>query len=224
MQQNRLLSLRRMIGIFLCAFFILSIFAVAEGQSGRRPPKRPAEPPPPPAQNEPPASSSSTQEKKAATPILLARHRDDIIYSSDVYLGVVAEGFLERMTKVAGVKTRLGMKDINRKEASDAAKSSEDTYVVWFQLAQEGVPGNNPSGQSAYSFIVDYVIYSPGTGKTRSSGHIYQRPTRGVGGAPWPPTSPRTNSAAEYTLRYAGVELAERVLDSLNLLVTPPIH
>jgi hypothetical protein len=224
MRQNRLLSLRRMTSLFLCAVFMFSLIATAEGQSGRRPPKRPPEPEPPPTQNEPPVSSTSTQDKKGATPILLAGHLDNIFISSDIYLRVVAEGFMERLEKVAGVKARAGMKDINRKEASDAAKSSEETYVVWFQLANDTMSGGNPAGQSVYSLYIEYVIFSPVTGKARSSGHIYQRPPRGTVGAPLPTPNPRTSSRAEYSLRYAGVELAERALDSLNLHTTPPIH
>jgi hypothetical protein len=134
------------------------------------------------------------------------------------------EGFLERMGKNNLVKARPTTSDTNRKEAYDQAKASKDTYVVWFQLSSDSMAMNRSDEQYGYSLYIDYVVYSPGTGEKKSSGHIYQRPNRGVGGTPWPTPNSRSVGAAEYTLRYAGVEFAERVLDSFNMLTTPPIN
>jgi hypothetical protein len=134
---------------------------------------------------------------------------------------------MERTQKAAAVKVRTG-KEMNRKEAIDAAKASKDTYVVWFQLQQDRADTEHANtsvlGGNPYGLYVDYFIYEPGTGKTKAAGHVYQRTNRGVGGAPWPAPTPRTTGAAEYSLRYAGVEFAERVLDTLNVLTTPPIR
>jgi hypothetical protein len=227
MQPKRLLSPHRIASLFLCALFLLGVVAIAEGQSGRRVPKRSTAPDPlPPAQSEPPITPPSPQNEKLATPILLAMYRPDV-GSSSIYARVVIDGFMERTQKTAGVKVRTG-KEMNRKEAIDAAKASKDTYVVWFQLQQDRVDNEHPStsviGGDPFTLYVDYYIYEPGTGKTRASGHVYQRTNRGVGGAPWPVPNSRSTGAAEYSLRYAGVEFAERVLDTLNLLTTPPIH
>ncbi|HKS41962.1 MAG TPA: hypothetical protein VJX74_15210 [Blastocatellia bacterium] len=223
MQSKRLSSPRRIASLFLCVLFLLSVVAIAGGQSGRRVPKRPTSPDPfPPAQSEPPISPPSPQNEKGAIPILLAMYRPDI-GSSGIYTRVVIDGFMERTQKAAAIKVRTG-KEMNRKEAIDAAKASKDTYVVWFQLQQDRVDTEHPSvsvlGGDPFGLYVDYFIYEPGTGKSKSAGHVYQRTNRGVGGAPFP----RSTGAAEYSLRYAGVELAERVLDTLNLLTTPPIH
>ena len=223
---NRFFAPRRMAGLFLCAFLILGVISAAGGQSGRRPPKRPTSPDPlPPAPSEPPIAQPSTQDKKSgATPILLAKSLYDIVFSSEIYLNAVVEGFMDRIQKTPSVKVQASSKQMNRKEAIDAAKASEDTYVVWFQLRNDSSPAVNSDVRYGQDLYVEYSIFSPSTGKSRTSGHIYQRSTRGVGGAPWPVPNPRTTSPAEYTLRYSGVELAERVLDSLNLLTTPPTH
>src|SRR5215467_3233908 len=69
----------------------------------------------------------------------------------------------------------------------------------------------------AQSFYVNYVVFAPGADKTKASGHVYQR-NRGAGGVPYPGQSPRTSSSAEYSLKYAGRETADRVLDSLGIL------
>ena len=227
MQPKRLLSPRRIASLFLCALFLLNVVAIAEGQSGRRVPKRPTAPDPlPPAQSEPPINPPSPQNDRVAIPLLLAMYRPDV-GSSAIYARVVVDGFMERTQKAAAIKVRTG-KEMNRKEAIDAAKASKDTYVVWFQLQADVAGAQHPrttiSGGDPFSLYVDYFVYEPGTGKVKSAGHIYQRTNRGVGGAPWPVPNSRSTGAAEYSLRYAGVELAERVLDTLNLLTTPPIH
>jgi hypothetical protein len=130
---------------------------------------------------------------------------------------IVMDGFMERIQTSNAVKARTG-RDMNRKEASDYAKSSADTYVVLIQLDVD--PAYSNRDRMGYvdpaSLYVDYVVFTPGTGKTKSSGHVYQR--RGVtGGSPLPGPMPRTTAGAEYSLRYAGRETADRVLDALGL-------
>ncbi|HKP87859.1 MAG TPA: hypothetical protein VJZ26_17285 [Blastocatellia bacterium] len=223
MRPNKFLAPRRVAGLFLCAILILGGTVSVEGQSGRRPPKRPTSPDPlPPAPSEPPLAEPSTQDKKTATPILLARDLQDVAFSSDIFLNAVVDGFMDRMQKVASVKARPSAKHMNRAEASDAAKGSDDTYVVWCQLRGDSTGAMNSDARYAQDLYVEYTLYSPGTGKPKTSGHVYQRSQRGVP-FPGPSPTPRTAGSLEYTLRYAGVELAERVLSSLNLASTPPI-
>lgn len=225
MQPKRSLSPRRIASLFLCALFLLNVVAIAEGQSGRRVPKRPTAPDPlPPASSEPPISQPSPQDDRndrLTTPVLIAMYMPDI-GSSDIYSRIVIEGFMQRTQKNASIKVRTG-KEMNRKEAIDAAKQSKDTYVVWFQLQQDRMDTRG-LGVDPYSLYVNYYIFEPTTGKTRTSGNIYQRTNRGPGGTSLPSPVPRSVGGAEYSLHYAGAELAERMLDTLNLLTTPPIH
>jgi hypothetical protein len=216
----------RAVMLLICALFILKAAIVTEAQSGRRIPKRPSSSDPMPSkESEPPIVQP--EEKKSdrpAIPILLAKHLDDIIYSSDVYLNVVMSGFLERMAKFKNIKVEPAGGDTNRKQASDAAKASPERYVVWFHLVSDQM-SSAPQSDYAYAayLYVDYVVYTPGTGKTRTSGHVYQR-SRGVGPVRVPGSG---RTAAEYALRDAGMELADRVLGVLNLdspTTTPPTH
>ena len=216
----------RAVTLLICALFILNAAIVAEAQSGRRLPKHPSTSDPmPPKESEPPiVQPEEKKSDKPAIPIMLAKHLEDIIYSSDYYLNDVMSGFLERMSKIKNVKVEPTGGDTNRKQASDAAKASPDRYVVWFQLASDNMSSSPQSDYSyAYNLYIDYVVYTPGTGKTKSSGHVYQR-TRSVGpvGMPVP-----GRTGAEYNLRYAGMELSDRVLGSLDLdspTTTPPTH
>src|ERR1044071_7886367 len=159
MQPKRFLPPRRIASLFLCAIFLLGVVAIAEGQSGRRVPKRSTSPDPlPPAQSEPPINPPSPQNERVAIPILIAMHMPDI-GSSTIYARVVIDGFVERTQKTAGVKVRTG-KEMNRKEAIDAAKASKDTYVVWFQLQQDRVDtehsGTSVLGGDPFTLYVDY--------------------------------------------------------------------
>jgi hypothetical protein len=215
----------RKVALLVGTLLIFNV-AVAGAQSGRRLPKRPTTADPTqPKENEPPVTKPEEKKSdKPAIPILLAKHDYDMMYSSDVYLNVVMSGFLERVAKMQNIKVDPGGRDTNRKEAYDAAKASPDRYVVWFQL----VPDSMTSSQSdyysyVYNMYIDYVVFTPGTGKTKTSGHVYQR-SRGAGPVSVPVPG---RGGVEYSLRYAGMELADRVLstlDQVSTTTTPTTH
>src|SRR6185369_11683614 len=85
----------RAITLLICALFILNAAAVGKAQSGRRIPKRPAsaEPMPPKASEPPVVQPEATTSAKTAIPIMLAKHLNDIVFSSDIYLNDVMNGF-----------------------------------------------------------------------------------------------------------------------------------
>jgi hypothetical protein len=105
---------------------------------------------------------------------------------------------------------------MNRKEASDLAKGSTDSYVLWFELRSDR--GNYTSDDPRYAseLYVDYSLYVPGTGKIRTSGHVYQRRVGAIGSpVPLPPTIGR--GPVESQLEQAGRETADRVMAALNI-------
>jgi len=215
----------RAITLLICALFILNT-AVAEAQSGRRIPKRPSTSDPiPPKEADPPVVQPEEKKSdKPVIPITLTKHLDDIIYSSDVYLNIVMSGFLERCSKIKNIKVEPTGGDTNRKQASDAAKASPDRYVVWFALVSDTM-SSSPQPDYAYAayLYIDFVVFTPGTGKTKTSGHVYQR-SRNVGPVNMPAPG---RSTVEYSLRLAGMEMADRVLGTLDLdspTTTPPTH
>jgi hypothetical protein len=210
--------------MLLATLFVFNATAMASPQSGRRVPKRPTTADPmPPKESEPPVvQPEEKQPARPAIPLLLAGNLDDIIYSSSVYLNIVMDGFLERMSKISAVKTEPAGRDTNRKKAIDAAKASKDRYVVWFRLVSDSMSSTPTSDYAyAYSLYIDYQVFEPVTGKSKTSGHVYQRTrTAGPVGVPLP-----GRTGVEYNLRYAGMELADRVLSVLDLTsptTTPP--
>ena len=209
--------------LFVGALFILN---AAEGQSGRRIPKRPATSDPTPSKESDPPVTQPEEKKsdKPAIPVTITKHLNDIIYSSDTYLNIVMSGFLEGMSKAKNIKAEPTGGDTNRKQASDAAKASPERYVVWFQLVSDQMSSAPQSDYAYASYLyVDYVVFTPGTGKTKASGHVYQR-SRGVGPVNMPVPGRTT---VEYNLRYVGMELADRVLgalDQITMTTTPTTH
>jgi hypothetical protein len=217
MKQKSVFSIQRFGVLFLCALFVLSAASSADGQSGRRIPKKPSSPDPlPPAQSEPPISAPEPKEEKTGTPILLVKYLP-FVNNSNIAASIVIDGFMERMRASNAVRVRPG-KDMNRKEASDYAKASNDTYVVLIQLDVDSMDSDRTSMGyvNPYSLYVDYVVFTPSTGKSKTSGHVYQR--RGaLGGGRIPGPTQRTTAGAEYSLKNAGRETADRVLDALGL-------
>jgi hypothetical protein len=60
--------------------------------------------------------------------------------------------------------------------------------------------------------LVSYLIFSPGTGKIKTSGRIYVRSSRNILGGRLP-----TSRAGDAQLYQAGRETADRVISALNL-------
>lgn len=202
--------------IVLCFTFVtLSEASSYSAQSGRKPAKRPQSPDPlPPKQEDPPVKQPQREANQIPVKVIWSLQH---INSSSILAGIVQDGCLERLAQAKALSATPG-RDINRSEAIDIAKKSNDTYVLWFELEIDVADTENANvtvgPTPAQYYYVNYWVFAPGTGKTKGSGHIYQRP-RGPGGVPLP--LPRTNSTAEFSLRYAGREMADRLLDLLNI-------
>jgi hypothetical protein len=129
-----------------------------------------------------------------------------------MFTNAALDGCLEELKQSRAVRVSSG-KDLNRKEAGDHAKASKDTYVVLIQLESEmGDPGSviEPNLRSLY---VSYIVFTPGTGKIKTQGRVFQGQGRGPLGLP----VPNTTASSEYELRRCGREAADRVLDALDI-------
>jgi hypothetical protein len=201
--------------ILVCILLLLSAAPISQAQSGRRPPKRPTSPDPlPQKQEEPPIKPSSDHNSGPKIPVKVVWHMRHI-GSSTIYSRTVQEACLDRLSQSGSVRASTAADEMNRKEAIDLAKASTDTYVVWFELELDSVYNDRGGiGSVPPQYLtVRFEMYTPTTGKTKTSGHIYQRP-QGPGGIPLP--GPRSGSAI-YSLGYAGREMADRVLGSLGV-------
>lgn len=199
--------------------FVLVLVLVAaigsQAQSGRRPPKQPKSPDPIPSkQEDPPIAAPSEKDSKPQIPVKVVWHLQSIA-STTMYTRAVQDGCLERLSQSGSVKPSTGQ-EMNRKQASDIAKGSEDTYVLYFELQIDAYDQDraNMGGVPAQYYYVHYEIFTPGTGKSKTSGNVYQGQRR-VGGVSLP--VPQTSGSADAYLRYAGSEMADRLLAALGL-------
>lgn len=183
-------------------------------QSGRKPPKPPKSPDPfPSKQEDPPIAPPSEQKSTPKIPVKVV-WQSYAVASSSIYARSVQESCLDELSKSGSVTASTTAKELNRKEAIDIAKASADMYVVWFQLEPDPAY-NDRSGIGsvpAQYLVVSYYVFTPTTGKTKSSGRVYQRQV-GPGGLP----VPGSGTNGYYSLEYAGREMADRVLASLGL-------
>jgi hypothetical protein len=204
----------RLVFIFCLSLTIL-LASQANAQSGRRLPKLPPKPTETtPPKEQPPAEETTAAKTREKLPLVsvLVTYQYDNFMGSHMLTNAVLDGCLGRLQKAMGVSAKFG-RDMNRKEASDAAKASADTFVVWFELKSENF-GPDDGRNSARSYYVSYIVFAHSTGKSKTSGHVYQR-QRGT------MPLPRTDIGADYNLRRAGQEMADRVLGALNLPLPP---
>jgi hypothetical protein len=201
--------LRSSVSFLLFALLLVTAASFAQAQSGRRIPKQPGSTERnSPSEPEPPAQQPTPKESAPRLPILAVKNLQTV-GSSSIFTDIALGGCLEELKQSTAVEVSSG-RDKNRKEASDYAKASKDTYVVLIQLESDtfDTMGGNPG-----SFYVSYVVFAPGTGKIKTQGHIYQGQSRGPVGVP----IPRSTASIEYELRRCGREAADRVLDALNI-------
>ncbi|MEW6129183.1 MAG: hypothetical protein AB1757_19240 [Acidobacteriota bacterium] len=195
--------------VYFLIFIIILLTLPLFGQSGRNrqnPKKQPASPPQQTQpDNDQPEASQTTKKPEPGIQILVVYYKSNIMHP-DAYSDIVLSGCLNRLQESALVSARPG-KEMNRKEASDFAKASKDTYVLWFEL-------ENEIGESDRSIpsIVSFTLYLPETGKSKTSGRIYTRQ-----GTIIPRTTPRTTYPGGYRLEIAGEDLADRILNAIGL-------
>jgi hypothetical protein len=205
---------RNLLPPFLSLVLLLVTAFGTAAQSGRKPPKLPKSPDPLPSKQEDPPITTSSE--KNSTPKIPVKVLWDLyaIASSSIYSRSVLETCLDELSKSGSVNASTTAKEQNRKQAIDMAKASADTYVVWFQLEPDPTY-NDRSGIGsipAQYLVVSFYVFTPTTGKTKTSGRVYQRSV-GPGGLP----VPGTGTNGYYSLEYAGREMADRVLATLGL-------
>lgn len=208
--------------LIFCVAIILLASTFAQAQSGRRPPKRSeSEGVQRPTDPDPPVKPSETkQPEKDKTSVLVVESTS--YFSSSYYSDYVAEGCAARLKQAASLAVQKSEREMNRKEASDAAMSPPGRYVILLELTSDrmGYDRRRDNGSYRDDVVVQYTVFAMGTGKVKTSGRVYPRragtTTGGVGlPLPVPTNGP---AAAEYMLKQSGREVADRVLDSLSVI------
>lgn len=199
----------------VCLLFAFS--SIAHAQSGRKTPKQTPSPPvPAPATAAPPANNSQPLQ----LPLIVTRYVAGINISFQTR--IAQDAVLERLQKSQSVTARGGG-EMNRAEARKRAQADTKSYVIWLWLepdmadigrAQAGIGRVN-----SRSLVLSYIVFTPGTGKIKTQGRVYQRTgqiTMSGGGVLGIPTG---RLPSEFLLREAGREAADRILTELDVAI-----
>ena len=212
---------RAVLLVCVLMLLLLCVAGSTRAQSGRRAKERTAAPPvQQTAEAEPTDPKPPT--KPEARRVSLIITFDEDLGNASFFLGdtkLVLRGFVERLEKNSTVNHKIENR-MARKEASSLAKSQTKAYVVWLQLNRRMISSRVDNNE----LFVEYAVFTPGTGKSKTDGRVYVRgPRRGIGvgnvpiGVPLPPRS--TDSIRlDDELMDAGRETAERVIPKLDVI------
>jgi hypothetical protein len=219
---------RRLAVLLLYALIVaLASCAATPAQSGRRSKSQQPQPPPaPPAESESHSGPTDTKPAPPTMHIIVTKS----VPSANVALwtSMAYRSFVDRLKDSPGLDVVEG-KEMNRKQAIELAKSKEgeETYVAWLQMEVDVETGDTERTSIASinpgCLFINYYLYSPGTGKVKAQGKVYQDGYQSVctgvpsRPSPFPTSLPQSRRMpVDYTLRKAGREAANRVLDALN--------
>lgn len=202
--------------VLLLAVLIAST-AVVVAQSGRRGapkspvPTAPSVPTPPEVQPQPKTSSRLQMLVAIDNPSGF----DQVPYrSADLAL----DACVRRLAESNDVKPTPALQPMTRGEALKAAKAETSRYVVWLQVRNERADyGADVSSQSAQLYVT-YVIYEPGTAKTKASGRAqYSAGRVGNVGVNVPGMGDALSS--DYAIRESARLAADKILDAFQIKI-----
>lgn len=207
----------------ILAVVVLTFAANASpGQAGRRLPKRAEVPPTPAATPEP-----TPQARPPAKAQFSLKVVSDISLTINLIFPFpekMQTWTVDRLKKSPILNVTAGA-PANRHEAVKLARAETEALIVWLQLEDNPLgQGENVGRRPASGEVwINYSVFSPRTGKARNSGRVVlsQTSTRGVGsGGVVQACYPRVRGD-EYLLLQASLEVAARIVDSLNVPVPP---
>lgn len=174
-----------------------------------------------PSTEEEPVKTESEKPPSSSSLIPMLIVRGHTFNSSSYLVDIITDGCASRLQKSSSLKVNPSRAEVNRKEASDQAKASEELYVLWLEADLNRFDMDRTSTYSNTS--IDYYLFAPKTGDRKTWGKIYLRPytpSATPGGVQVPLPVPTGRVPVEYLLKQAGEDVAERVLSAMNLRVT----
>lgn len=223
MRRARCFNLSLSIAAFLLMF--LSV-ASAWAQSGRRAPKA-GTPQPTPAEQPAQPEPTPTQSKLPAQPsihLVVVGYFSQALNLSFPFPEKVQRWVTKRLRDGAGLEVMDGG-SANRSDAIKRARRETETFVVWVELDEQTFDSQTTTtGSRRYDrFHINYYIFSPVTGKAKTSGVVYltqNSPTATIGGIRRVPACyPDARGQDDYMLLMASLEVADRLMSALNVPV-----
>ncbi len=209
----RRLALVTVVGLLvICALTVMA-------QSGRRAPKTTSIPAPTPESSPTPTAKKAPE--KPALPLIVGIDAQGSFSNIPLYFyDTVLQSCADRLRE-SSLKVEVGSRDFNRGDAVKRAKAEKEGYVVLLQLRADSI-GSSNSNTDLSQVYIDYFVFAPTTAKQVTSGHAYQQAYRNRGVVLGPGTSGNI-AYAEYRLKQAARDAAERILSGLHLAPPPGV-
>lgn len=201
------MSYRRFASVVLLVLCALSV----QAQSGRRQVK-PAPAAPLPSPTPEPTPAPKKEAKKSDLVFYLGADRNGTYNTLPFsYYDAMLQGCASRLRAGSSADVDISDHNINRGEAIKKAKAEGKAYTVWMTLALDSM------ARSADDLVVEYIVYTPQTGKVATSGHSYLTGQR-AGPVVVGPNSRSTGGLyREELLKRAGEDAGDRILKALHL-------
>jgi hypothetical protein len=213
--------------LFASLLMFLAVPCATQAQSGRRTAtgKGSATPAPSPAPTATPPPAQAGPPIRPQHSLLVLSDISQNLYFSVPFPERVQTWVTKRLRESPVLEVASGDR-ANRSEAIKRAKASAGSFVLFIRLDETG---SSPAmtgtrGANLDDVSISYSLFSPVTGKAKSSGVVYlsQRNTI-IGGGPGstlPLCYPNVRGT-DYILLQASLEIASRIMAALNIPETP---
>jgi hypothetical protein len=209
--------------LFVCSLLIFAAAGAAPGQSGRKVRKNPSPTPTPaPAEAARPVPPAPKPEKLQLSLFVCTNGRGTMANIPAYLYDSMRDSFTQRIGEASTAAVTGGRDMMDRSEAVKRAKSTKDVYVVWLELELSTFdPASSINNINPDDLFIRFTVFTPETGKVKTSGRAFQGSRRGpigIGGR----TTRRGSSQTEYQLREAARDAANQVLASLAASTRTP--
>jgi len=205
----------RKISLLVFCLAVLVVCAVAvHGQSGRKQTKPPPAAPVPTPTPEP--TPVPKQEKESDFGFIIGSDSFGTYEGLPLtYYDAAMRGCADGLRSGSSARVTVAQTSMNRGEAIKKAKGETKTYVVLMKLILDQM-----YAKSYDDLELEYVVFTPQTGKVVTSGRTYLNVNRS-GPIVAAPTRRGSTSALyrEQLLKQAGEDAAAKILKALNLSV-----
>jgi hypothetical protein len=204
--------------VFLAAFALFFSATIALAQSGRRTHKPP--PAAPVAEPTPSSKSPAPKEQPRLTLVVGMIPADTFSGVPLYYYSSIMQSLTERLHSAHSLSLEVVERGFSRGEAIARAKTEKEAYVAWVELRADryGASSGSYGNVNLSELYIEYQVLFPTTAKIKTSGSVYQRGLGKGGVVLGPGTTGRTGvAAAEYQLKQAAREAADRILSTFHL-------
>ncbi|MBD0369211.1 MAG: hypothetical protein ICV60_00035 [Pyrinomonadaceae bacterium] len=203
----------------------------AEAQSGRRAPKvaSPSAPATPASQSQPEPSPAAPAKQPTQPQISLLLLNN---ISQDIYLAIpsperVQRWVAKRLRDASALAVMEG-ESVSRKDAINRAKAAKEGFIIFLEFDRIGLNTTIPgSARPNYEDMrINYSVFSPVTGKAKTSGVVYLNQSTnisviGIGRGRGIPSCYPGGNRDDYILIQASLEVANRIINALNVIAQP---